>query len=324
MSTAYIIRRLFGALLVLFIVVTLNFLIPRTLPGNPAERFYADPRVSPENKAIILQQFGLDQPLHIQYLRYLAQLSRGDLGVSFNYRRPVLDVIAERIPKTLLLTLSAMVLSLILGVSLGAYMGWKRGSWLDTGILSASLILRALPSFWLAMILLLIFGYYLDFFPLQGGIADPGLTPGLNAPYILSVIRHATLPIFTMTLAATIGYAVLVRSSMIETLGKDYIVTARSKGLTQRRILFIHVLRNALLPLVTNIGMRLSGLLGGVVVIEMVFSWQGMGLLILEASRAMDYPLMQGAFLLLAIITIASNFLTDMMYVFVDPRIKFT
>jgi len=201
-------------------------------------------------------------------------------------------------------------------------MGWRRGGTLDVGVLSLSLVFQAIPSFWLAMLLLLTFGYYIHLFPLRGGISDPGLTPGPNLPYVLSVARHAALPVFTMTLVGSVGYAVLVRSSMIETLGQDYIVTARSKGLREQTILFRHVLRNALLPLVTSLGMRIAGLFGGVVVMELVFSWQGMGLLILEASRGMDYPLMQGVFLFLAVLTIGGNLLADMMCAVVDPRVR--
>ncbi|MBI5028967.1 MAG: ABC transporter permease [Chloroflexi bacterium] len=320
MSTAYIVRRAVQALFTLFIVITLNFFLPRLTPGDPAARFYDDPRVSIEMKQQILKEFGLDKNLPEQFVIYLQNLARGDLGVSYCYRRPVMDVILGRIPWTLALTGTSTLIAVVLGAILGAYGGWHRGGKIERAILGGAIAFSALPSFWLALLLLLVFAYYAPLFPL-GGMIDPGVSIGLNVPFIASVTRHAILPLVSMTLASIIGYAILVRSSMIEVIGSDYIVVARSKGLNEQKILFRHALRNALLPLVTSIGMKLSALIGGAVIIETIFRWTGMGLLVVESARDMDYPLMQGVFLILASITIVGNLLADVTYSWFDPRV---
>ncbi len=321
MSGAYLVRRLAQLVLILFIVLTLNFFLPRIIPGDPAERFYADPRVSPEDKVKILAQFGLDKPLPVQYWLYLKNLARGDLGVSFTYRRAVIEVIAERIPWTLVLTLSSMLLSLFFGVIIGAYAAWRRGGPLDMTVLGISMVFSSIPSFWFALLLLLLFAFYLPLLP-PYGMAEIGIPRGWNLPFLLSTARHALLPVLSLTVMGIVGYATLVRSSVIETLGQGYIATARAKGLSERQVLFRHVLRNALLPLITSLGMSLAGLLGGVVLIESIFSWKGMGQLILEASRSLDYPLMQGVFLLLAALTLIGNLLADLVYSVFDPRVR--
>ncbi|HHN93533.1 MAG TPA: ABC transporter permease [Anaerolineae bacterium] len=323
MSGAYLIRRSLETLLIFFLVATLNFFLPRVIPGDPAERFYADPRVSPEDKARIMAQFGLDKPLPEQFWLYLKNMARGDMGISFNHRRPVMEVIASRIPHTLILTLSAFIISLVLGLPLGAYAAWKRGGPLDMAVLSTSIVFSAIPSFWFALLLLMVFAFYWPVLPAYG-MTDPNLTPGLNLAYVLSLARHAVLPVGTLATLETMRYAILMRSSMIETLGKPYIIVARSKGLTERMILFRHVVRNAMLPVITSLGMKLPALLGGVVIIESIFSWEGMGQLILTSSRSLDYPLMQGVFLLLAALTLLGNFLADISYALFDPRVELT
>jgi peptide/nickel transport system permease protein len=322
-SGTYLTRRLLETLFIFFLVTVINFFLPRVIPGDPAERFYADPRVSPEDRIKIMAQFGLDKPLSEQFWLYARNLLRGDLGVSFTYRRPVTQVIAGRIPRTLVLTLSSLLLSLALGVVMGAYAAWKRGGRLDVAVLGVSIAFSAIPSFWLALLFLLLFAFYVPILPAYG-MSDPGLVHGLNWPYLSSLARHAALPVGTLTMLGSVQYAILMRSSMIEALGENYIVTARSKGLTERRVLFRHVVRNALLPVVTSLGMRLPGLIGGVVVIESVFSWEGMGQLILSSSRALDYPLMQGVFLLLAALTLAGNLLADVACAALDPRVQLT
>ncbi len=321
MSGGYFARRLLQILLILLMVITLNFFLPRIIPGNPAERFYADPRIQAEDREKIKAQFGLDKPLGEQYLIYLRNLASGELGMSFTYRRPVIDVIVERIPWTLALTLSSMVLSAFIGIILGVYAAWRHGGLFDMSILSVSIVFSALPSFWFALLLLMLFAFYLPVLPAYG-MVDAGVIRGWNMPFILSVAKHALLPVVTLTVLGMIGYAILIRCSVIEVMGQMYSTMARAKGLPERRVLFKHVLRNALLPLITSLGMSLSGLLGGVVIIESIFSWEGMGLLILQSSRSLDYPLMQGVFLMLAILTLFGNLLADVLYGVVDPRVR--
>lgn len=321
MSTAYLFRRLIQAVFTLFIVLTLNFFLPRLAPGDPAARFYEDPRVSVEMKQQILKEFGLDKSLPEQYVIYLQKLVRGDLGISYSYRRPVMSVVLGRIPWTLALTGVSMIIAVMLGAIMGAYGGWHRGGRVEQMILGGAIAFSALPSFWLALLLLLVFAFYIPLFPLYG-MLDPGIQPSWSLEFVGNLSQHAFLPLVSMTLAGIIGYAVLVRSSMVEVIGSDYVNVARSKGLNERQILYRHALRNALLPLVTSVGMRLSGLIGGAVIIETIFRWTGMGLLVVEAARDMDYPLMQGVFLVLASITILGNVLADTAYAWFDPRVQ--
>ncbi len=321
MTRDYLARRLIQTVLLFIFVVTVNFVLPRLVPGDPAARFYEDPRVSPEIKRQILHSFGLDRPVSEQYLLYLGNLVKGDFGVSYTYRRPVMQVILERIPWTIALTGASTLVSLFLGIIFGALAAWKRGSAIDAALLGSTIVLSALPSFWFAMLLLLAFAFYYPVLPAYGMI-DPGVTPGFTWEFIGSLSRHAFLPVLILSLMGLVGYAAVVRYSMIDVIGSQYIVVARSKGVPEWRLLYKHALRNALLPLVTRIGMGLAGVIGGAVVIETIFSWEGMGLLVVEAARSFDYPLMQGAFLILATLTLLGNLGADLLYARLDPRVK--
>jgi peptide/nickel transport system permease protein len=322
MTAGYLARRGIQTAVLLFFVVTLNFFLPRLLPGNPAARFYDDPRLSPEAKQEILAQFGLDKPLLEQYVVYLRNLAKGQLGYSFTYRRPVGTVILSRLPWTLALTLTSFLLSMTCGTILGVKASWHRGGRLDSAVLGAAIVVAALPAFWIALVLSLFLAFYWSVFP-GYGMATPGLSPGWNLSYMLSVAHHAVLPVVSMSIGSTVGYAVLARNSMVETVRQDYVRTARSKGLPENTVMFRHALRNALLPLVTRVGMSMAGLFGGAVLIETIFSWEGMGLLVVEASRSLDYPLMQGTMLVMASVTVVSNFLADMVYSRLDPRVRY-
>lgn len=322
MTGTYLVKRLLQTAVLLFIVITLNFFLPRVLPGNPAGHLYDDPRLSPEAKQEILAQFGLDKSLGVQYLVYLRNLAQGDLGISFTFRRPVMEVIVSRIPWTLALTLASFLLSVTMGVTIGALAAWKRGGGLDTLLLSSAIVVSALPAFWIALLLTLFLAFYARIFP-PFGMADPMVQPGFNTRFLLSVAHHAFLPVVSMSIGGIVSYGILVRNSMVETTGEDYVRTARAKGLPPNVVLYRHALRNALLPLVTRIGLSLSGLVGGAVIIETIFSWEGMGLLIVEASRALDYPLMQGTMLMMATITILANLGADLVYSRLDPRVMF-
>lgn len=322
MSGAYWARRAIHTVIILCVVVTLNFFLPRLLPGSPAAHFAEDPRLSPEARQEILAQFGLDGPLYKQFAAYLRNLVRGDLGISFTYRRPVAQVIWSRIPWTLALTLSSFLVSLFLGVALGATAAWRRGGGLDTFLLSSAIVVSALPAFWIAMILTLLLAFTWPVLPAYG-MSDPFIPIGFTWEFIGSVARHAVLPVISMSIGSIVGYGILVRNSMVEVTGEDYVRTARSKGLTERTVLYRHAFRNALLPLVTRIGMSLAGLIGGTTIIETIFSWEGMGLLVVEASRSLDYPLMQGTMLIMAVVTVLANFAADMAYSMLDPRVKY-
>lgn len=320
MSLAYFIKRLAQIILIMAIVLTLNFFLPRVVSGDPARHLVEDPRLTPEMKQEIRAQYGLDKPLFGQFLTYLAELSKGNLGISFSYRRPVIEVIASKIPWTLVLTVSAKLISIIGGILYGCYAAWKRGRFADSALLSAAIVMTAVPSFWFAMILILIFGFTLRWLP-PFGMMERGLAM-MSPEMIASVAKHAVMPVFTMALPGVISYAVLVRNSMVRIIGQDFIRTAKAKGASPASVLYRHAFKNATLPLVTSIGMNLAGVIGGAVVIETIFSWDGMGLLMIEASRSFDYPLMQGVMLILSTVTVTANFLTDLVYAKLDPRVK--
>ncbi|HNZ08632.1 MAG TPA: ABC transporter permease [Bacillota bacterium] len=320
MSLAYFIKRLAQIILIMAIVLTLNFFLPRVVSGDPARHLVEDPRLTPEMKQEIRAQYGLDKPLFGQFLTYLAELSKGNLGISFSYRRPVIEVIASKIPWTLVLTVSAKLISIIGGILYGCYAAWKRGRFADSALLSAAIVMTAVPSFWFAMILILIFGFTLRWLP-PFGMMERGLAM-MSPEMIASVAKHAVMPVFTMAFPGVISYAVLVRNSMVRIIGQDFIRTAKAKGASPASVLYRHAFKNATLPLVTSIGMNLAGVIGGAVVIETIFSWDGMGLLMIEASRSFDYPLMQGVMLILSTVTVTANFLTDLVYAKLDPRVK--
>jgi len=232
----------------------------------------------------------------------------------------VIEVIASKIPWTLVLTVSAKLISIIGGILYGCYAAWKRGRFADSALLSAAIVMTAVPSFWFAMILILIFGFTLRWLP-PFGMMERGLAM-MSPEMIASVAKHAVMPVFTMAFPGVISYAVLVRNSMVRIIGQDFIRTAKAKGASPASVLYRHAFKNATLPLVTSIGMNLAGVIGGAVVIETIFSWDGMGLLMIEASRSFDYPLMQGVMLILSTVTVTANFLTDLVYAKLDPRVK--
>jgi len=281
---------------------------------------FRDPRVSAEQMQVVRVKFGLDKPLGIQFLVYLKQLARGDLGISFWQKRPVMEVIASRVPQTLLLVVTALVIAIILGTVFGAIAGWRSGTKTDTVILTISLAMYSIPSFALGLVLLLVFAFLLSIFPL-GGITTPasGFT-GLRQ--MVDVLWHMILPATSVVVWYIGEYVLLTRSAMVEVLGQDYITTARAKGLKESAVLKNHALRNALLPVVTMVGLNLAFAIGGVIEAETVFSWPGVGRLLYDAVMKRDYPLLQGVFLVFAVAVVLANFVVDMIYGFIDPRVK--
>jgi peptide/nickel transport system permease protein len=318
----FALRKGAAAFLTIVAIVCANFVIFRMAPGDPVRMMFQDPRVSPRQMEAMRERFGLDKPLGAQFLAYLKGLSRGDLGLSFSQRRPVTQVIAERIPRTLLLVVSALVIAVILGVALGALAGWKSGTKLDSFILTASLTMFSIPTFALAIILLLALAYHLAVFPLGGMVTPASGLEGLAC--VTDVLWHMFLPLVTVVVWFVGEYVLLTRNSMIEVMNQDYVLTARAKGIREWTILKDHALRNALLPIVTITGVNLGFALAGIIEAETVFSWPGVGRLIYEAVSKRDYPLLQGVFLLLAAAVVLANLLVDLIYGFIDPRIKVT
>lgn len=320
----YIVRRALFSLVVFFAVVILNFLIPRLMPGDPIARLILTiPQLTPEQRQVLIERFGLDKPMFDQFVHYIVNLFRGDFGISYLfYPEPVANVILDRLPWTVALMFISTTLSSIIGIVLGMFAGWRQGSKFDTLVSYTSLVFWATPAFWLGMVLLLVFGYYLGMFPL-GGITSPEAAYRSILDFIADYLHHSALPIVTLTLVNLASYVLVMRNSMISILGEDFIVTAKAKGLPERQVLFRHAARNAILPPITLVGLNFGFIAGGAVLTETVFSYPGIGRLMYIAVASNDYPLLQGIFFMLAVMVIAANFVTDLVYVKLDPRIRY-
>jgi peptide/nickel transport system permease protein len=316
----FILRKVVAASLTIAVIICANFFIFRMAPGDPVRMMFRDPRVSAESLELMKQKFGLDKPLSGQFVAYVKNLAQGDLGLSFSQRKPVLEVLATRIPNTLLLVVTALTIAIVLGVVLGALAGWLSGTKFDTIILTASVTMYSIPTFALGIILLLIFAYLIPIFPL-GGITTPA--SGYEGFELVTDIGwHMFLPAFSIVIWYVGEYVILTRSSMIDAMGQEYITTAWAKGLKKYKILKNHALRNALLPVITISGVNLAFAAAGVIEAETVFAWPGVGRLTYDAVSQRDYPLVQGVFMLFAFAIVLANLAIDLIYGFIDPRIK--
>lgn len=321
----YALRRLGFYTLAAWVSVTLNFLLPRLMPGDPATAMFArfQGKLKPEAMDAMREAFGLnDAPLWSQYWTYLTHLFAGDFGMSISYfPAPVLEVIGHGLVWTLLLAGAAVVISFVLGTGLGVVAAWRRGGWLDSVLPPALAFLGAFPYFWLAMLLLYLFGFGLGWFPLRQAYS-PDLDPAWTLTFAWDVVVHAALPVASIVLATLGGWMLGMRNVMVSVLGADYIRLAHAKGLHPRRVMLRYAARNALLPQVTGFGMALGFVLGGSLLTEIVFSYPGTGYLLIQAVRNQDYPLMQGLFLVITLAVLAANWLVDMAYVLLDPRTR--
>ncbi len=326
MKLSYVIKRVLYSLFVFAVVITLNFFIPRIGVDDPAERYYPPQGNMSEIeyeivKQLTREQYGFHVSTWQQYLNYLKGLARGDLGTSFRPGSPkVLDLIAERLPWTLVLSVSTMLIGVVVGVGFGVVAAVKRGRWQDTLLLNASTVMVALPAFFIALILSFYLGFEWEIFP---AYTDSTMVSQFAWTWegISRVARNAALPVMSMMVGSIISYAQGTRNAVIAVTNADFVLTARAKGLKTSTIRYKHILRNSLLPIVTSLGMSISGLIGGQVVIEQVFNWNGMGTLFLEANNTNDYPLMMGIMLLLSGFTIFAILITDLVYVLLDPRV---
>jgi peptide/nickel transport system permease protein len=312
--------KLIAAVITILAITCVNFVIFRMAPGDPIRMMFRDPRVSAEQMQKVREKFGLDKPLSGQFVAYVKELAKGDLGISFWQKRPVLEVIGDRIPQTLILVITALVIAVVLGTLFGAMAGWRSGTRFDSIVMSASLALYSIPTFAMGLLILLVFSFLLAVFPL-GGISTPasGFT-GIRQ--VLDVLWHMVLPAISIVFWYVGEYVLLTRSSMIDVLGKEYITTARAKGLKEGVVLRGHALRNALLPVVTMTGVNFAFAIGGVIEAETVFSWPGVGRLVYDAVLKRDYPLLQGIFLVFAVSVVLFNLIVDLVYGYIDPRIK--
>jgi peptide/nickel transport system permease protein len=317
----YLLKKLSQSLLTVAIVLIMNFFLFRIMPGDPLRILIRNPKIPPEALARIREQFGLDRALHTQFLFFIRDLFQGDLGVSFNYRRPVLEVIMERVPATLVLVGTATLLSIVLGVLIGVISAWRRGTPADVAGLSVSLIFYAMPTFWFAILMVMFFSVYLRAFP-TGGMGVPGAVYASLWAELAAKGRYLFLPATTFGLILAGEYALIMRNSLLEVLSEDYMTTARAKGVKSGDLLKKHAIPNAMLPMVTLIAINLGFIIAGAIQVETVFSWPGLGRLMYSALMTRDYPLLQGLFLIITISVIGANFCADILYGYLDPRVK--
>jgi len=322
----HLLRRIGFYLIALWASLTLNFLIPRLMPGDPVLLLIAklQGRVDPHSIEALRIAFGANTHLSLwqQYAQYLGNLAHGNLGISITYfPMPVTDVIAQSLPWTLMLVGVSAVLSFLIGTLLGTVAAWKRGGWLDTAVAPALTFLSAVPYFWLALIVLYVLGFVLRLFPLTGSY-DLATDPGFNAPFILGALYHAILPAITIVVSSIAGWMLGMRNAMLSTLSEDYVLMAQAKGLSERRVMLMYAARNAILPNITGFALSLGFVVGGALLTEIIFSYPGIGFALLQAVQSEDFPLMQGIFLVITLAVLGANFLADVLYVVLDPRVR--
>ncbi len=319
----YLIKRTIQIIITLIVVLAMLFIIFRMMPGNPAA-MVMNPKFTAQQKQMLLHQYGLDKPMWEQFVLYMENMLTGNLGISFYYSQPVWNIISVKIGPTLLLFGTAMIIAYILGILIGAIMAWRRGSKGEITGIVVSLFFYSMPLFWFALIMLWFFSAQTHIFPIGGlGGRDPNTgkpLPGFKA--VVDILWHLSLPLLTLTIAGLAGNILLMRNSMLDTLAEDYIVTARAKGIPERRIMYRHAARNAMLPVITSFAMGLGFIVSGGVLTETIFSWPGMGRALVEATLNYDYPLVQGVFYLIAILVLIFNALADILYAYLDPRVR--
>lgn len=314
-------KKLSQAALTILGVLVINYFLFRIMPGDPASMLARNPRMTAESIARINEMFGLDKPWYVQFGMYVGDLARGDLGDSFIFKKPVGLIIWERVPATLLLTVLAEAIAIAAGMLIGVVAAWKRGKPLDIGALGFALVSYSMPTFWLGILLVAIFAGWLHLFPVSGMIS-PSLVFAAPLVRLGDVLSHLALPAFTLALVLIGEYALIMRNSMIDVLTEDYIVTARAKGLSEGDILKRHAIPNAMIPMATIIAMSLGFTITGALQVETVFSWPGLGRLMYEALKGRDYPLLQGIFLVTSVAVVGANFVADIVYGYIDPRVR--
>lgn len=314
-------RRLAAAIAIIFAVVTLTFCLIHLAPGSPL----APPEgqdFDPATVARLRRQFGLDRPLAVQYVKYLTALAQGQFAESFAQRRPVADALGEAIPNTLLLAAAALLIDFGLGLALGVYQAAHRRHVGDIALGNIALFVNSMPTFWLGLVLLLVFAEWLGWFPV-GGMSNLVLCPVIkSARCVGDRLWHLALPALTLGLVGAASTARYQRAAMLEVLGQDYVRTARAKGVGERRVLLVHTLRNALLPFITLFGLALPFLLTGAVLVETVFAWPGMGRLAVTAILQRDYPVVTAAAVVASTMVVVGSLIADVLYAVADPRIR--
>ncbi len=319
-SGRLLIRRALQSVLLILALITINFFLIHLAPGDPAH-ILAGQSGDEKYYEFIRAKFGLDRPLGTQLWIYLASVLRGDFGYSLGYQQPVIAVIFERVPATLLLMLSAVAFSAVAGVVLGVEAARRKNTFPDRAINTFTLVGYSVPSFSVGHLLLIVFALYLGLFPAQNMSSAGQELSGLD--YWLDVLSHLVLPMMTLAIVYLAQVMRLTRTSMLNVLGENFITTARAKGLKEGRVIYGHALRNALLPVITLIGSDFGMLLSGAVLVETVFAWPGLGRLMIDSLAMRDYPVLMGLFLLMSTSVAVVNFITDLTYAVLDPRINY-
>ncbi|MGQ9690839.1 MAG: ABC transporter permease [Thermoproteota archaeon] len=323
---AYIIKRIVYMLILLWAVITVNFLIFSLLPGNPLEAYVASMRgiITEERMKQLREAFGLDRPLHEQYINTIVRLITFNFGLSTHSTAPVSSEIMRRLPNTLILMGLSTVLSIIVGTLIGVLTAYKRGGLFDTGMVTGSLLTYSVPIFFIGWLLIFFFAIQLHWLPT--GLIQP--QEWTHAPptnffeYAAGRLRHLVLPTLTLFLFSVGGWILLARACVLETITEDYVLTARAKGLKERVILYKHVLKNASLPIITSVALSFAFIVSGAIITETLFSYDGMGLLTFRSLNPPDLPVLQGIFFILALCVIIANFIADLLYGVIDPRVK--
>jgi len=319
----YVARRSVQALPILLAIVVINFLLLKLAPGDAVDVLAGEAgSATPEYMAELRAKFGLDQPIPVQLASYVGQVLTGDFGYSFRHEMPVSELILNRLWPTVILMVTTITLAVGLGILLGLLAATGLGTWRDTIISVLALVSYATPLFWVGLMLIVVFSINLGWFPTSGMETIAAFHTGWDR--VLDIAHHLVLPAITLSLFYLALYTRLMRASMLEQSGMDYVTTARAKGVPERRITFRHVLRNAILPVVTMAGVQVSSLIGGSVIVETVFGWPGLGQLAFESLFARDLNLLLGIFLISAVLVLAVNLFVDILYTFLDPRIELT
>ena len=305
-----------------FILVTIGFFLFRVMPGDPTAFLLLNPKIPPETRQLLREKLGLDEPIYIQYFYFIKNLIEGEFGYSFHYGRPVSELIfGRKLVNTIVLVGSSIVLAIVLGVLMAMAASRRRGSRVDRALVMFSLVTYSAPVFWLGMLLLIVFSVKLGLFPLGGTITATRRHEGV-LDYVADYAWHMVLPLTALTLIQ-VGYNFMImRNILVDVSAEDYVVTARAKGLPESIVMRRHVLRNAMLPLVTLSALQLASVFTGAVLTETVFSWDGLGLLLYEAVVTRDYPLLQGMFMVIVASFLVANYVSDLLYAALDPRVR--
>ncbi|QSB04914.1 ABC transporter permease [Natronoglycomyces albus] len=316
----YLFKHVSGAIVSLLLVLFSSFFIFRLIAGDPIDQLTRERPVTPEQRETMREEMGLNDPLFTQFIDYITGMLTGDFGISLQFRRPILELILERLPATLLLSGTGLVLAVALGFLVGTKAGWRQGSRFDRTQVTTGLLLYSAPTFWLGMLAILVFARYLGWFPVNG-MRSPN-TPDDFFSQALDIGHHLVLPVLTYTAVVYAGYLMVMRSSILDEVGSDYLTTARAKGLRDDKVRRKHAIPNALLPTITLVFLAIGNIVNGAIVTETVFSWPGLGRLFVQSIFYPDRPMLQALFVLFSSATIIAVLFAEILYWFIDPRVR--